>query len=284
MSNDAPRFLATCWTSGGNIMPARTGEYSPQPVDRRIRAVSEAGYTGFGINYADMTVVHDTIGFAKMRRLLDIAGIEDVELEYIDDWWLGGERREISDRVRALLFEAARELGARHVKAGLGQVGDVFERERVYDEFDELARQALQSGTRIALEPAAFSMTPTITPAAQMVGELSNPGGGLLVDIWHIYRSGQSYEEMAEILPAEQIFAVELNDGASDPVGSLYEDTFDNRLYAGEGVFDVPRFVRTIRDLGYQGPWGLEMMSEQYRQLTPEKGTRNVIQAARRCF
>lgn len=284
MSNDAPRFLATCWTSGGNIMPARTGPYSPEPIDRRVRAVAAAGFSGFGINYADLIRVRETIGFSGMRRLLDSEGIADIELEYLDDWWLEGERREESDRARALLFEAAQELGARHIKAGFGRAGDDLDLDRIYDEFDELAWEALQSGTRIALEPAAFSMTPTIAPAAEMVGHLGNPGGGLLVDIWHIYRSGQPYDELTEMLPAEHIFAVELNDGAAKPVGTLYEDTFDNRLYAGEGAFDVPQFIRTLLGLGYRGPWGLEMMSEDYRRLTPEEGTQQVIHAARACF
>jgi sugar phosphate isomerase/epimerase len=123
-------------------------------------------------------------------------------------------------------------------------------------------------------------MMPTITPAAELVRELGHPAGGLLVDIWHIYRSGMDYTEMRSVLPADHIFAVEINDGKKEVVGTMYEDTFDNRLYCGQGDFDTIGFIRAIRDLGYDGPWGVEMMSTEHRTLDVWTATKQAATAA----
>jgi len=235
-------------------MPTRNGDLSPIPIDERVNAAASAGFTGFGIGHSDVVAVREGIGFDGFRKLLTDAGITTLELEYIDDWWETGERRRVSDRVRGDLLEAAQALSANHIKAGLGNRGDVFNTSRIYAAFDQLASEAAAAGTKIALEPAAFSMTPSIAPSVAMVAKLENPAGGLLVDIWHIFRGGLEYTKLPDILDPRYVFAVELNDGWALPVGDLYDDTFDNRLYCGEGDFNVEAFVRTMLDIGYQKP------------------------------
>jgi sugar phosphate isomerase/epimerase len=63
------------------------------------------------------------------------------------------------------------------------------------------------------------------------------------------------------------IFGVELDDAAPDVVGTLFEDTVDNRLLCGEGSFDLTGLVAVLRDLGFDGPWGVEILSTSYRAL-----------------
>jgi sugar phosphate isomerase/epimerase len=38
-------------------------------------------------------------------------------------------------------------------------------------------------------------------------------------------------------------------------------------LHCGEGSFDLTGLVRTLRDLGFDGPWGVEILSTSYRAL-----------------
>lgn len=281
MTDTTAGLLATCWTSGGNVMPTRTGPRSPVDIVERVKAVADAGYAGFGIGHADIVVVRESLGDKAFRSLLDDHGIVALELEYIDDWWTVGDRRAEADTVRTDLLAAAEALGAAHIKAGTGQAGDRVEQEILDAEFLRLCEQAESAGTRIALEPAAFSMMSTITPGAELVTRVGHPAGGLLVDIWHIFRSGQSYAELLDAIPPERVFAVELNDGASTYEGSMFDDTFDNRLLCGEGDFDVQSFIDVISRLGYDGLWGVEMMSEYHRTLTAAEGARQAAAAAR---
>jgi sugar phosphate isomerase/epimerase len=279
-----PELLATCWTSAGDVVPGRTGDVSPFAVEQRVAAVAKAGYRGFGIAAPDLAVVRSTIGYPALAQLLEGNGLRYVEVEYLQDWWTRADRRRASDEVRELLFEAAAELGADHVKVGLGDRQDDLDEERFAGELDRLATEAHAHGTRIGFEPPARSMMPTVAPAAELVRTVANPAAGLLVDIWHVFRSGMSYDELVEVLPPEHIFAVELSDGRSEPVGTLFDDTFDNRLPPGEGDFDVACFIRALDSLGFKGPWGLEVMSTELRSLPVETATKRVFDAAVRVF
>ncbi|MEV4603893.1 sugar phosphate isomerase/epimerase [Amycolatopsis sp. NPDC049253] len=273
-------LLSTCWTSAGDVMPLRNGDLSPFDIRDRVAAAAEAGFSGFGITHTDLVAVRDGMGFPALAREFERHGITAVEVEYLDDWWCPGERRSRSDVVRADLLRAAEALGASHIKAGAGQAGDTVEPDVLRAEFAALARQAEAVGARIALEPAAFSMMPTIEPAARLVRDVAHPAGGLLVDIWHIHRSAMSYADLERILPPEYVFAVEIDDGHREVTGTLFEDTFDNRLYCGEGDFEVASFVKSLRRLGFRGPWGVEMMSREHRTLDVRTATKQAATAA----
>ncbi len=284
MTASAPKFLATCWTSAGNVVPGRSDPVSPISIEERVTAVAAAGYTGFGLGAPDIERVRDTIGYAGLSSLLVENGIADVELEYLEGWWTTGTWRQESDRVRAVLLDAAAALGARDIKVGLGDRQSTDDESRFAREFERLAEDASSVGTRIGLEPPALSIMPTLRPAAQLVREVAHPAGGLLVDIWHVVRSGTTFAELSAILPPEYIFAAELSDGAREPVGSLFDDTFDNRELPGEGQFDVAGFVTALRGLGFDGPWGLEVMSTTQRDLPVREAVEGAIRAARRVF
>ncbi|HVX32907.1 MAG TPA: sugar phosphate isomerase/epimerase family protein [Solirubrobacterales bacterium] len=269
----APDLLATCWTSAGDAAPGRGDEVSPIPLRARIEACAAAGWTGFGLLHADLEPALERGGPAALRTMFEDCGIERVELEFLGDWWTDGERRRESDRRRDLLLRAAEGLGAGAIKVGGELGGEPVDRDRFMEEFDRLATQAGEAGTRIALEPMPMSNVATIAAGAELVREVGNPHGGLCVDVWHVRRAGTSDEELRACLPIERVFVVELDDAATavDPRG-LWEDTIHRRLLPGEGNLDVAGFVRAMEGLGWRGHWGVEVISEQHRRRPFEEG------------
>jgi sugar phosphate isomerase/epimerase len=262
-----PRLLAACWTSAGNVRPGLTADTSPFAIEDRVAAVAAAGFDGIGFELADLDVARATMGLGALRDLIGESGIALVEVEFLNDWWIGGERRGESDARRRRMLEAAQELGADHVKAGGGQPGDTRDPAVLRDELSRLAADAAAHGTRIALEPGAGSGLDLIADAIPAVLDVAHPACGILLDVWHLYRGGIPYDSVVDLLPAEYLFAVELDDAAATPVGTLFDDTFDQRLVCGLGAFDVPEFIRAIGRIGFDGPWGLEHMSERHRTL-----------------
>jgi sugar phosphate isomerase/epimerase len=67
-------------------------------------------------------------------------------------------------------------------------------------------------------------------------------------------------------VPRECVVSVELNDGTFQAPWSLHEDTINHRRLCGEGEFDVKGFVRCLQQIGYQGPWGIEVLSSELRK------------------
>jgi sugar phosphate isomerase/epimerase len=262
-----PQLVATCWTSAGNTSPMRSPATSPVPIAERIAAVRDAGFIGMGLVADDLADIRDTIGFPALRGLIADAGLTHVEIELIERWWIPDGEPGNSHALRGLLFDAADVLEPTFVKIG----SDLGERtphpEQLIEPLHALATQAVDHGTKIAIETMPFSIIATVPMGAELIRATGHPAVGLLVDAWHVFRSGTSLDELRAALTKELIFGVELDDAAESMVGSIFEDTLNNRLLCGEGTFDLTGLVAVLRDCGFDGPWGVEILSRAHRKL-----------------
>ena len=89
----------------------------------------------------------------------------------------------------------------------------------------------------------------------------------------------RSVLRMLAAIPAHLIAAVELDDAAAQPVGSLWEDTIDKRRLPGQGDLDVPGFINAVRSAGWSGPWGVEILSDEYRKRPLAEATAEAYEA-----
>jgi sugar phosphate isomerase/epimerase len=183
-------LLATCWTHAGDARPGRGDGTSPLALRERIEATARAGWQGFGLGSADLERALGTSSLAELRSMFEANGIEQVELEFLTDWWTDGERRAASDAQRAMLFRAAEGLGARTIKVGGDRDGAPVDPDAFRAAFDALATEAGEWGTRVALEAMPMTNPSTTRAAAEVVRDVGNPYGGLCIDIWHARRSG----------------------------------------------------------------------------------------------
>jgi sugar phosphate isomerase/epimerase len=282
---DGPRIdlLAAYFTLAGDVYPMGPSEVSPWPFEQRVAAAAEAGFTGFGLYYPDLVATAARLGLPAMRSVFDDHGIEHVELEAIVDWFADGERKAASDQCRQALLEAAGALGARHVKVCGDLQGGHWPFDQLRRSFQSLARDATRAGTRLAIELMPFTNLGTLEQGLELVGAADEGSSGLLLDIWHVVRGGISFEQIAA-LPGELIAAVELNDGASSAVGTLWDDAVENRTLCGEGGFDIAAFLRAVADAGYSGPYGVEIMGTEYRRRPLREAAGDVFRSTSQQF
>ena len=203
-----PELVASCWTTAGDAAPGRGDERSPCALEDRMEAAASAGFRGFGLLHADLIQARDTIGYPALRRMLVAFGLE-LELEFLADWWTDGARRAASDRTRRELLEAAEQLGARHIKAGPEPGSDPFDLDRWAAEFARLAAHAADAGAVVSLEFVPMFNVRSLQDAVAVVRAAGHPAGGVLLDIWHVLRTGTPLSEIAAPAP-ELIAAVEL--------------------------------------------------------------------------
>lgn len=269
MSTNNTQLLAAYWTLAGDVYPGAPSEVSPFPLQARAAAAAKVGYTGMGLVHHDLVHYAQRIGYAGIRRIFADHGIEHVEVEFLNDWYLDASdaARKASDRVRAELLEAAGELKARNLKVCARLFDDnPPDVPRIRDEFSRLCAQAREVGTNVIIEMMPFTSVRTIDSAMAIVGGADEPNGGILLDIWHVHRGGMDYGEIAKI-PARFLKGAELDDADRQVVGTLFEDTRFNRRLCGEGVFDVPAFLRAVHAAGFSAPYyGVEIISETYRR------------------
>jgi sugar phosphate isomerase/epimerase len=278
-------LLAAYWTLAGDVYPGAPTEVSPFPLEERAAAASAAGYTGMGLVHEDLRAVAGRLGYAGIRRVLGDHGIRHVEVEFLNDWYLdpADPARQASDRARAELLEAAAELDARNLKIS-PHLFDEGEPDipAIRDAFTELCAEARTAGTAIVIEMMPFTNLDTIERAMAVIAGADAPNGGILLDIWHVARRGIPYDAIATI-PARFLKGVELDDADPDIVGTLFEDTRFRRRLCGDGVFDVPSFVRAVTAAGFDGPYyGVEIISEAYRRQPLEVMARTSYETTRR--
>ncbi len=261
-------LLATCWTTAGNVGPMSDDQRSPFLLEDRIRAAAGAGYTGMGILHTDLAEARERMGgYAKLHRMLGEYGITSVEVEWLDGWWTAGPARETSDATRSELLHAAEELGAHHIKAGGALDGRDVDWATFVAEFAALCEQAAAHGTRIAFEPMPMDNVRTLARARQLIDEAGHRAGGLMIDIWHMARGCVAGNDEIAALPARYVTAVELGDADREVVGTLVEDMWYRRRLCGAGHQDVTGFIRAVAATGYAGPWGIEVIADDFRRL-----------------
>ena len=263
-------LLASYWTISCGI-PHTDQEYSPFDFRDRVESAARAGFKGFGIWHADLEHVLKTRTLREMKQILDDNGITHIELEFLTDWFLDGERKKQSDIRKKLLLDTAEALQAHHVK-----VGDFFHEKtsisRVIEAFAQLCIEGAERGTKIGFELMPFAMIDTLDDALKLVEGAGATNGGICLDTWHIVKLKIPFERVRQI-PTQYITSVELNDGTFECPWNLHEDTVNHRRLCGQGEFDVPGFIEAVQDVGYEGPWGIEVLSEELRKWSLERLT-----------
>lgn len=262
-------LLASYWTLSGGGLPHTDREYSTFDFKERVAAAAKAGFKGMGIWHADLYHTLKRRSLREIRHILDDHGMKYLELEFLRDWFVDGERKKQSDIEKKKLLEASQALGAHHLK-----VGD-FEQTRtpmprLIEAFAALCEEAAAYKTPIGFELMPFAMIDTLADALAMVKGAGSPNGGIILDTWHIAKLRIPYEEVARI-PRQYLVSVELNDGTNEAPWSLLEDTINHRRFCGEGEFEVPRFIECVKKTGYTGPFGIEVLSQELRTMPLEQ-------------
>jgi sugar phosphate isomerase/epimerase len=244
-------------------------EWSLFDLADRCEHAARAGFKGTGLWHADLEHVLETRSLPEVKGVLDDHGMEYLELEFLMDWFLdaGDERRRDSDATRELLFEAAAELGAHHVKVG-NIPGTPCELPQLTERYAELCADAAERhDARVVYEFMPFDANVRdLDTALALVEGADAPNGGLAIDTWHMAKLGIEPDDLRRI-PARHLGWVELSDGRYENMPDLIDETVNHRRLPGEGEFPVRSYVAVCRELGYDGPWGVEVLSEELRNL-----------------
>jgi sugar phosphate isomerase/epimerase len=261
------------WTLSGPVEVHVGRAWSTFDWRDRCEEAAKVGFRGIGIWHADLEHVLERRSLREMKDVFDAAGLEHLELEFLMDWFLdpGDDRRAASDAHRRLLFDAAAALGAHHIKVG-NIPGAECPLEQVTERFAELCADAADHhAAKIVYEVMPFDVNVrSIDAALEVVDGAGAANGGIAIDTWHMAKLGIVPDDLKRI-PPEYLSWVELSDGRREDMDDLVDETVNHRRLPGEGEFDVPAYVEACREHGYRGPWGVEVLSEELRNLPMEE-------------
>jgi sugar phosphate isomerase/epimerase len=260
----AVELMCLYWTTAG-IFPGQA-EISRFDFKDRVEAAARAGFKGLGIWHTDLEhiLLHRTL--KKMRTILDDNGMKYLELEFLTDWFLEGARKGESDSRKKRLLEASAALHAKHIKVG-DFYNNVVPMPRLVEAFAGLCREAEQYEATIGFEVMGCAMIDNLPDAVQLVESAGARNSGLIIDIYQVVHQGWTFDQIRRI-PLKYLLNLELNDGS---LPGTPNDDPGGRKFCGDGQYDIQGLIRCVKDMGYQGPWAVEVMAEKLAGLPLEE-------------
>ena len=123
----------------------------------------------------------------------------------------------------------------------------------VIREMSDLARE---SGSQLLLYPHTGNWIQRIEDAVRIADKVDRPNVGVMFNLCHWLRVDQSRDYKPLLQQAmPRLWAVSIN-GADEHDDKPGWNHYIQPL--GVGNFDVAKFLKTLRDLGYKGPIGLQ--------------------------
>jgi len=266
-------LIALYWTTSGPVEVHFGREWSTFDLRDRCEQAARVGFRGIGLWHADLEHVLESRTLQDVRSLLDEYGLDQLELEFLGDWFLdpSDERRKAADERRELLFGAAAELPAHHIKVG-NIMGTECELPRIVEGFGEICADAARyTDAKIVYEFMPYDVQVNdVDTALEVVEGADASNGGLAFDTWHLGKLRLEPDELRRI-PPRFLGWVELSDGPYEYAEDRLDEVINRRKLPGEGEFPVAEYVGVFRELGYDGPWGVEVLSEELRSLPIEQ-------------
>jgi sugar phosphate isomerase/epimerase len=266
-------LMALYWTVSGPVEIHKGREWSLFSWPDRCAEAAKVGFHGLGLWHADVSHQLETTTLHDMKRTFDDTGLKYLEVEFLWEFFVppGQPARADSDRLRRQLFETAAAFDAHHIK--VGNIPETpCELDRLIEEFAALCDDAAQhTDARIAYEIIPFDPNVnTLDDGLKLVTEAGRANGGLAIDTWHIGKLRIAPEELKRI-PGEYLAWVELSDGRVLYMDDPIDEVINHRRLPGEGEFDIPGYIEACRAVGYDGPWGVEVLSAELRSLPMEE-------------
>jgi len=266
-------LVALYWTVSGPVQVHFGREWSTFSWHDRCAEAVKAGFKGIGLWHADIEHQLETTTLKEMKQVFDDSGLELIQLEFLQDFFVpeGDPLRADSDARRRLLFEAAATFDAHHIKVG-NIPGTPAELDQVTEGFAELCQDAANNtDAKVVYEFMPFDVNVRSLESALKLAEgAGQANGGLAIDTWHMAKLAITPEEMKRI-PREYLTWVELSDGQYEDMEDPIDEVINHRQLPGEGEFNIAAYVDALVEAGYEGPWGVEVLSEELRNLPIEE-------------
>lgn len=258
---NTPQFVASYVTLHGSSFtePARN------TFAERARAAQEAGYVGIGSHLVDTFEFEG--GAEAIAASAQAVGIALVETEFFPGWALA-ENVDVPTEAEARVTDLAQRAGIHHVTAGDFAPGPI-DIGLAAANLATVAARLEPWGVNLAIEPFAYAAISSYDIALEIVRRSGARNTGIMIDAWQFFNTGADLALLNDIDLAE-IAAVQLDDGPRvfDDFQALSRTT---RFLPGDGELDVVGLARTLINMGFDGPWSVEVHFPELREMPVEK-------------
>jgi len=235
-------------------------------IDQQIDVAASAGYSGLEPWVNDIRKHVEQGGTLEdLRKRAEEAGIA-IESAITFPAWISDDpdaRVDALDRMRADM-ELVVGIGGTRIAAPPS--GGTRERMTDLDAIAERYRAVLELGDETGVTPMlelwGFSQTLSrLGEVAYVVTQAAHPKASLLLDAYHMYKGGNSFEGLAQ-LSGSAMSVFHINDYPADPPREQIGDA--DRVFPGDGVCPLDFILKTLYATGFRGVLSLELFNRDY--------------------
>ncbi len=240
-------------------------------VEEEIELAAKAGYDGIEFWLRELELYLERGGkLDQLRKRLTDCGLT-VESAIDFPTWLVDDERQRKQGIERLKrsMEMVCQLGGCRIAAPPAGVAsradfDLLRGAERYREVLELGRQ-LSVVPQLEIWGSARTLG-RLGQAAFVAVEADHPDACLLLDIYHIYRSGSGFHGLG-MISGVAMHVIHLNDYPGDKPRDQLTDA--DRVYPGDGVAPWPLIFQTLAKVGFCGTLSLELFNRQYWKQDP---------------
>jgi sugar phosphate isomerase/epimerase len=248
------------------------------PLAEALRVATATGWDGVELRRLDFRRAEESgLPAESVLDLVRASGlpVACVGVEFGWMWTDGDERR----RLLGVFDEQCRRAAALGCNTVMSPVdkdrGDVA---RAASSVREVGDIAAAHGVRLALEfNSQCAQLNTLERAREVLDRAGHASCGLLLDAYHLGRSGATLEAVLDVAPAE-IAYVQFSD---PPRTGLEPGRALDRLPPGQGSFWFREFFALMTAKGYAGFASYEAPNEKAWKRDPAEVAREAIEATR---
>jgi 4-hydroxyphenylpyruvate dioxygenase len=255
-----------------------TWTLDPTPLAEVLRIAKATGWDGIELRRLDFRRAEESGKPAdSVLDLVRASGLPVACLGVEFGWmWADGAERA---RLLAVFDEQCRRAAA----LGCGTVMSPVDKERgdparAAASVREVGDIAARHGLRLALEfNSQCAQLNTLPSVRDVLARAAHPHCGLLLDAYHLGRSGATPKQMEDVAPTE-IAYVQYSD---PPRTGLEPGKALDRLPPGQGSFAFREFFALLAARGYTGFASYEAPNEKTWKRDPTEIAREAIEATR---
>lgn len=202
---------------------------------------------------------------AELRKRFDGAGLTIENVMTFSPWVVDdAAKRSAGIEQMKREMETIRELGGKRLAATAAGVGDV--RMTDFRTMGDRYRTVLEIGETMDVVPqleiwGGVKTLNCLADALAVAAEAGHPKAALLLDAFHLYRGGSSFEGL-RMLNGRTMSVFHLNDYPAEPPREKAADK--DRLFPGDGICPLNHVLRILRDTGFRGVLSLEVFNPLY--------------------
>ena len=210
-----------------------------------VSCAAEAGYSHVGIRLLPATPTepqHDLVGDTPLLREV-LRRLADTGIQVLD-----AEIFRLKPETRVADFDAAMATAARLGARELLVAGNDPDEARLTASFAAFCDLAARHGLGANLEFMPWTDARDLSQAARIVGQAGRANGGVLIDAFHLSRSGSRVEQIAALPPARLRYLQLCDVPAAIPptLDAILAEARAERRFPGDGGLDLAGLLRAV--------------------------------------